>query len=346
MMKDAKYFFAYIAPLTAFLGLYFGGFWSFGAAYLAFLVIPLLEFFTPGTTQNLSPEEEKEKVDSSFFDWLIYINLPILYVIVFYYLLKISGGDLTAFEMVGMTFNVSVIIAILGINVAHELGHRSKKYEQTMSKMMLLTALYMHFFIEHNRGHHKNVATPEDPASSRLGENLYTFWFRSVTGSYRNAWRLENNRLRKVGNPIFSMHNEMVGYTIIQLLYLSAIGLYFGGMAIFFAIAIAIGGFLMLETVNYIEHYGLSRKKLPNGRYETVQPHHSWNSNHEMGRLFLYELTRHSDHHYKANRKYQVLRHFDHSPQMPYGYPAAMILSFFPPIWFRMMDKRALEWRQ
>ena len=138
----------------------------------------------------------------------------------------------------------------------------------------------------------------------------------------------------------------MIWYSLIQISYLLLVGLYFGWMMVPFAIAIAIGGFLMLETVNYIEHYGLRRKKLASGRYEPVQPHHSWNSNHEMGRLFLYELTRHSDHHFKANRKYQVLRHFEEAPQMPYGYPAAMILSTIPPLWFKIMDRKVMEYNQ
>jgi alkane 1-monooxygenase len=256
----------------------------------------------------------------------------------------VAVGGLAIYELIGITLSTGIIVGTIGINVAHELGHRVKKYEQTLSKSLLLSALYMHFFIEHNRGHHKNIATEEDPASARFGENLYSFWIRSTVGGYFNAWRLEAERLERRNLPVFSIHNEMLVFQIIQITYLVAVGLIFGWMMIPFAIAIAIVGFLELETVNYIEHYGLRRKKLPSGRYEKVTMHHSWNSNHEMGRLLLYELTRHSDHHYKATRKYQVLRHFDESPQLPYGYPGSMLLSMIPPLWFKVMDRKVRDY--
>jgi alkane 1-monooxygenase len=197
----------------------------------------------------------------------------------------------------------------------------------------------MHFFIEHNRGHHLNIATPEDPSSSRKGENVYFFWIRSVVFSYIGAWRLEAKRLRRINKSVFSVHNEMLLFQLIQFAYLLCIYYFFGLTIMVYAIAIAIIGFLLLETINYIEHYGLSRKKLPNGKYEKVDVRHSWNSNHELGRIVLYELTRHSDHHYKANRKFQVLRHHDESPQLPFGYPGSMLLSFIPPLWFKLMNK-------
>jgi len=209
-----------------------------------------------------------------------------------------------------------------------------------MAKALLLTALYTHFFIEHNRGHHKHVATDKDPASARFGESIYAFWLRSVTGSYRNAWRLESKRLQRQGLPFWSWRNEMIRFQVYQVLYLALVGLIFGWQMIGYALAIAVFGFLLLESVNYIEHYGLRRKEIAPGRYEKVQPWHSWNSNHEMGRIFLYELTRHSDHHYKASRKYQILRHFDESPQLPFGYPTSIVISLIPPLWFALMNGR------
>ncbi|MDX1943436.1 MAG: fatty acid desaturase, partial [Saprospiraceae bacterium] len=161
--------------------------------------------------------------------------------------------------------------------------------------------------------------------------------------SYLNAWELEAERLKKLGKPVFTWSNEMLRFQIIQITYLVVIGLSYGSWMIGYAVAIAIFGFLMLECVNYIEHYGLRRELLPNGRYEHVTPRHSWNSDHELGRIFLYELTRHSDHHYKATRKYQVLRHLDESPQLPLGYPASIIASLLPPLWFGIMNRRARQ---
>ena len=338
--KDLKYLFAYVAPLSAFAGIYFGGIWSFGVVYLAFIILPLLELVLPFSTKNLSEEEEVHKNSIGFFDYMLYLNIPILYGLLWYYFSTMAAGDLTTLEIVGMTINVGVIAGAVGINVAHELGHRHNKVEQTMSKILLLCTLYMHFFIEHNRGHHKNIATDLDPASSRKGENLYAFWIRSTVGSYLDAWKLNDEQLKRIGASFFSLKNEMLIFQIIQVIYLLAIGLYFGWSMIPFALIVAVIGFLQLETINYIEHYGLRRKKLPNGKYEKVTMQHSWNSNHELGRIFLYELTRHSDHHFKASRKFQVLRHFDESPQLPFGYPGSMLLSLFPPIWFKVMDEK------
>lgn len=337
MLRDAKYLIAYSAPISAYFALYLGGMFSPATFYVGFVLIPLLEFFSPQSKENFSEEVEEEKSVSRFFDIMLYLNAPILYGLVFFYLYTISFANISIWELLGMTLSVGISMGY-AINVAHELGHRSNKFEQFLSKMILMPTLYMHFFLEHNLGHHKNVATDEDPASSRLGENIYSFYFRTVTGSYVSAWNIQSDLLKRAGQAFYSIHNSMIWYHLIQLSYLLLVGLLFGWLTMFFAIVIGIMGFLLLETVNYVEHYGLRRKKLPNGRYEAVQPHHSWNSNHEVGRIYLYELTRHSDHHYKSNRKYQVLRHFDDSPQLPLGYPGSMLIAMFPPLWFRYMN--------
>lgn len=346
MWKDGKYLIAYLAPLATFFGLYEGGFWSFSGIYVGFVLIPLFELLSGRSAENLSPEEEAQKARSVFFDILLYLNVPILWGLIFYYFERISGHyaggaeALATYEIIGMTCSVGLIVGTIGINVAHELGHRRSPYERFLAKVLLLSALYMHFIIEHNRGHHKNVATDEDPASARFGESLYAFWWRSVTGSYRNAWDLERLRLERAGRPFLSWRNEMLRFQIFQIMYLLAVGMIWGWYMTCFAVAIAVFGFLLLESVNYIEHYGLRRRRLSSGRYEKVQPWHSWNSDHEVGRIFLYELTRHSDHHYKATRKYQVLRHFDDSPQLPFGYPSSILISLVPPLWFRLMNER------
>jgi alkane 1-monooxygenase len=339
-MKDLKYFFAYTGIVAAFVGLYYGGWWSFGITYIAFGIIPFFEQFIPISTKNHDPNIEEERSHMPFFNLLLYVHVPFIYAILGYAFYKIQYTELGLLETVGMIFNVGIVVGAYGINVGHELGHRTSKFEQFLSKALLLPALYQHFFIEHNRGHHKNVATDLDPASARMGENLYAFWFRSVKDSYFNAWKIENEQLRKEGKTVWRWQNEMLRFHVYQMAYLFIIQYTFGTTALFFAVGFAIVGFLLLETVNYIEHYGLRRKQLSNGRYEPVLPVHSWNSDHELGRIFLYELTRHSDHHYKATRKYQVLRHFDESPQLPFGYPLSMLVSLVPPLWFKIMDKR------
>ncbi len=339
-LRDLKYLIAYLAPLSAFIGLYLGGWWSFGAIYIGFLIVPLFEFFLPQSKENFPAEEEALRQQIAFFDYILYLHVPITFTLLWYFFERLSAGGLATYELVGMTLNVGMIIGSFGINVAHELGHRAKTHEQIFAKLLLTPALYTHFNIEHNRGHHKHVATPEDPSSARLGESLYAFWIRSVTQTYIKAWQLEATRLKKEGLSVFSFANEMIWFQGYHLTYLLAVGYLFGWAMVPYAIGAAVFGFLLLETVNYIEHYGLLRKKLPSGRYERVSPSHSWNSNHEMGRIYLYELTRHADHHYKADRKYQILRHLDESPQLPLGYPASMVVALLPPLWFKLMNKR------
>lgn len=343
---DWKYLIAYTAPLAALAGIYFKGHWSFAGIYVGFILIPILELLGPQHKDNLSEAEEDQKSLTRVFDWLLYLNLPILYLLIAYYFYTLQQGGLAGYEIVGMTCSVGLIVGTIGINVAHELGHRTNPTEQLLSKALLLSALYMHFNIEHNRGHHKHVATDEDPASAKFNEPVYKFWLRSVTGGYINAWKLEADRLRREGKPVLGVDNEMLRFQLIQAAYLLSIGIFWSWQLVPYAILIAVFGFLMLESVNYIEHYGLRRKKLESGRYEPVSPRHSWNSNHEAGRIFLYELTRHSDHHYKATRKYQVLRHFEESPQLPFGYPTSIILSLIPPIWFKIMNPRVKSWQE
>jgi len=339
-MRDLKYLAAYLIPLTAVLALSFQGIWSYSTVLFAFGLIPLVEPFLPRSEVNLTSEQRQAKLKNRLFDWLLYLNLPILYGIIAGFVYVLATFQLAGHEMTGLVLSVGIVIGTCGINVGHELGHRQNPAEQLIAKLLLLPALYMHFFIEHNRGHHKNVATPDDPATARYGEMLYIFWIRSTIGSYWNAWRLEGKRLKQQGRPFWSLHNEMIVFLLLQTVYLATLWLVFS-----FTIMVLVGlagvvGFLLLESINYIEHYGLQRALLANGRYERVLPKHSWNANFELGRIILYELTRHSDHHYLASKKYQTLDHHDESPQLPVGYPAAMLMALAPPLWFKVMNKR------
>jgi alkane 1-monooxygenase len=239
--------------------------------------------------------------------------------------------------------SMGILCGVFGINVAHELGHRANKKEQFMAKLLLLTSQYIHFFIEHNKGHHKNVATPEDPSSARYNESVFSFYPRTIINGYRSAWRIANHDQLKKGRSALNIRNEMLQAQIMQASFLLLIFLFFGWKILLFYLGAAFVGIMMLENVNYIEHYGLSRTKSYSGHYERAMPHHSWNSNHLLGRLMLFELSRHSDHHYLASRKYQILRHHNNAPQMPTGYPGMMIIAHFPFLWFRMMNKRIAQ---
>lgn len=344
-VNSLQYLMIYITPTVIFYSLYSGGWFSYSAIIFNFFCIPLVELFTRGSTKNMNEVEEAIAKKDRVYDFLLYALVPMQYAIMYLFLSKISNNEMTLYEKIGMTTAYGISCGVLGINTAHELGHRNTKIEKVMSKMLLLTSLYMHFIIEHNRGHHKNVSTNEDPASSRFGESVYAFYIRSIRDSWLSAWKLEAKKLSKNQHPFWSQHNEMIRFQLFQLTLISSIAMAFGWQTLLFFVAGAGMGCLLLETVNYIEHYGLRRKKV-NDYYERTLPVHSWNSNHPIGRLLLFELSRHSDHHYMASRKYQILRHFDESPQMPTGYPGMMVLSLIPPLWFYVMNKKIDAYRK
>jgi len=340
IFTDLKYLLGYKVPVGTFFAICAGGWYSYVVPFYAFVLIPLMEMMLPADVSNLSPEQEHSKLKNKFFDWLLYLNVPLQFFLLFYFCHMISDPGRELWEKIGMTASMGIACGVLGINVAHELGHRQSRTEQGLAQLLLLTSLYMHFFIEHNRGHHRNVGTGEDPASARYGESLYRFYFRTVPGSFRSAWRLEKLRLQRGGKRVWSGHNQMLRFIVYQALFTAFIFAVSGPAGGLGFMCAALGGILLLETVNYVEHYGLRRKLIEPGLYEKVKPEHSWNSDHLMGRIMLYELTRHSDHHYKATRKFQVLRHFEQSPQLPLGYPGSMVLACFPPLWFAVMHRR------
>ncbi|NAS31600.1 alkane 1-monooxygenase [Flavobacteriaceae bacterium R38] len=342
-MKDLKYLLAYSIPIIAIISLYLRGVFVFLTPFYVFVIIPVLDLLLPQDASNLTTEQSEEKIKQSIFDWMLYMNVFVVFGILIYTLINISSNNYSNYELIGLAISTGIVLGANGINVAHELGHRSSKIEQFLAKLLLLPSLYMHFYIEHNYGHHLNAATKEDPATARYNQSVYSFWFSSVTRQYLSAWKIQNKLLKKNNTSAFSLKNDMLWYLFIQIVYLMMTFIAFGSIGLLFAISCAIVGFLLLESINYIEHYGLIRNKLPSGRYERVQEIHSWNSNHLMGRVVLYELTRHSDHHYKSNKKYQLLDYHDISPQMPYGYPTSMVMSLIPPLWFRIMNKHIPE---
>ncbi|MGZ5246174.1 MAG: alkane 1-monooxygenase [Flavitalea sp.] len=336
--------FKYLSPLTIYVGAIIS-FTSYGwLCYIplmySFGIIPAVEILFKPDGSNLSEAGEEMAKKNRFYDWILYVIVILEYPVLFLFLKSMLDPTLSVADMIGRITAMGLICGTFGINIGHELGHRVKPYEQWLAKLSLMTSLYMHFFIEHNRGHHKRVATPEDPSSARYGETVYGFWIRSITEGYKSAWHISNNEMKKKGKPVLSFHNEMIQVHLIQAIFLIFIFAIFGYPVILYYLAAAFMGILLLETVNYIEHYGLSRKLITVGKYERAMPEHSWNSDHVLGRIMLFELSRHSDHHYLASRKYQVLRHHDTAPQMPTGYPGMMLLSLVPPIWFRVMNSK------
>lgn len=339
-IKAFKYlspFIIYVGALTSFQ---LTGWIIWLPLIYAWIFIPLLELMIRPDPSNMSEAEEEVAKKDKIYDFILYTIVFLQYLALYMFLRSMLTDSLRWHETMGRIWVMGLLCGTFGINVGHELGHRVNKFEQFLAKMLLLTSLYMHFYIEHNKGHHKRVATPEDPSSARYGEWVYSFYFRTILFSYISAWQIGIRDAQKKGRHPLSLHNEMIRFTVIQLVFVSLIFFVFGWLVTLYFITAAVIGILLLETVNYIEHYGLTRKIIGEGKYERAMPSHSWNSDHVIGRVMLFELSRHSDHHYLASRKYQVLRHHDDSPQMPTGYPGMMILSLFPPLWFYIMNKR------
>ncbi len=330
---------AYSVPLVVVLSFELEGLGAYLPLFYAFLFVPVLELLFQADPSNLSQLRQEVIKEDPIYDWLLYGTVLVQYAVLGYFLSILPEVDSTQ-SLWGRITGMGLMSGVIGINVGHELGHRRSKLEQNLAKLLLGSSLYGHFFIEHNYGHHRNVGTPEDPASARYNESLYLFWFRSIIGSYHHAWKIQKQLLKAKKKGFWSKHNELLRIHLLQLSLLVLIYLFFGGFALACFMAAAVFGMILLETVNYIEHYGLSRAKVSENRYENANPSHSWNSDHLIGRLLLFELSRHSDHHAHPHRKYQILEHHDESPQLPTGYPGMMLLSTLPPLWFFVMNRR------
>ncbi len=332
-----------IVPITTCISLYFGGWLSFSTLIFAFVIVPLLELLISPDSHNLSFSYKQSYSINPFFNGMLWISLPI-YVFLTGYALSIFSQIVSVdIFVVGQIISCGLLCGILAINTGHELGHRHTKFERTLGELLLTFSLQAHFLPYHNHGHHRLVATSEDPATARLNETVYLFWIRSQVGSFIEAWRIEWRRLTQKQHSPFSLKNRMLKYTLWEVTALLGIGIFWGIGSLAAFIAICFVGMLLLETVNYIEHYGLLRAQDKNGKYERVSIKHSWNSNHRLGRLLLFELSRHSDHHANPGKHYQLLDSHPKSPQMPTGYPGMMLLSLLPTIWFKVMNKRVIK---
>jgi len=318
-------------------------FWWTGVA-LTFGAMPLLDHLV-GSDSNSAPDAALSQLeDDPFYRFTTYLFLPAQYLSVIFACWLWAGGGwvtLSTTDKLGLMASVGTVGGI-AINAAHELGHKRGLSERRLSKIALAQTCYGHFFVEHNRGHHVRVATPEDPASSRLGESLYSFIVRSALGSLRSAWELEKSRLRRLDKSVWSPGNEVLNAWLLSIALFGILVAWFGVTVLPWLLGQALIGIFLLETVNYLEHYGLRRQQLPSGRYERVRAAHSWNSNTMIANIFLFHLQRHSDHHANPMRRYQALCHADEAPQLPGGYGTMLLLALFPPGWRHVMDPRVI----
>ncbi len=344
-MTVLSYCLIFLVPFSVVLGYVLGGIYTFLTPVFVFGVVPVFDLFIGTSAENPKPEEEAALKEKNSFMIITIMCVPLQVAMVLWGAHVISLGRLTPLEVAGFVFSMGVSSGVMGINVSHELQHRvNLAIEPFLARIMLWTVFYMHWAIEHVAGHHKNVATPEDPATARLGESFYAFWPRTVFSGIQSAWSIEAARLRKKGLKVLGLRNRMILYALSELALFMILLVFFGLNAAVYIIVHGIIAFTLLEIVNYMEHYGLLRNKIDD-HYEPVTFLHSWNSSNWLTNRFLFNLQRHSDHHYKPDRRYQILRHFNESPQLPTGYAGMIILAAIPPLWHMIMDHRVNEYR-
>lgn len=316
--------------------------WLLFAPAMIHIGIPLQDYAFGEDFSN-PPESAVAKLDRDFFyRALVWGYVPFQIAGTIYGAWLACTQALPWYAYVALVFSVGSINGI-GIATAHELGHKSESLDRWIAKIALAPSMYGHFFVEHNRGHHKRVATPEDPASARMGEGFWAFLPRTVLGSLISAWEFEQVRLQRKGKSVWTIQNKNFQAWALSILLYGGLMIWLGWPALIFLVLQGVYGASMLEVVNYIEHYGLLRQKDENGDYVQCAPEHSWNSNHIVGNILLYHLQRHSDHHAHPTRRYQALRHFDEAPQLPGGYASMITAAYFPFIWFSLMDHRVVK---
>jgi alkane 1-monooxygenase len=325
--------------LVALTGL--GVFWFYGP-FLVFAIFPLLDLAIGMDAENPPDSIIKWLEQDRYYRWCTYAFIPLQYAGLVFACWLWADGGLSVVESIGLALTMGMVSGI-AINTAHELGHKRDDLEKWLSKVALAQSGYGHFFIEHNRGHHVRVATPEDPASARFGEGFWAFLPRTVAGSLRSAWGLERARLERSGHSAWSVRNDILQAWAMTVVLFAALTAAFGPVILPYLLGQAVLGFCLLEVVNYLEHYGLLRQRREDGRYERCRPAHSWNSNNVASNVLLYHLQRHSDHHANPTRRYQALRHVEEAPQLPTGYAGMILVALVPPLWRRVMDHRLLE---
>lgn len=307
-----------------------------------YIVIPLVDLLL-GTDRSNPPESAVPALEADrYYRYVTYALVPILWLAFIASVWFVGTHALPWHGLLALVISTGLVGGFC-INVGHELGHKNNRLERWLAKIVLAPTAYGHFFIEHNRGHHRDVATPADPASSRMGETIYAFVLREMPGAFRRAWRLEAARLQRDGHAVWSLHNEILQPALITLVLWAGLVGWLGIGILPFILAASFFANFQLTTANYIEHYGLLRQERAPGRYEICQPHHSWNSNHVFSNWIVFHLQRHSDHHAHPLRRYQSLRHFEALPQLPNGYMGMFLVAYLPPLWFRVMDGRLLD---
>ena len=307
-----------------------------------YVAVPLADAWL-GEERSNPPESAVAQLEAdAYYRYITYALVPVLWGAFVFAAWFVATHDLPWYAWLAMVLNTGAVGGF-GINLAHEMGHKHHRLERWLALITLAPTGYGHFTIEHNRGHHAQVATPQDCASSRMGESIWHFVWREMPGGAVRAWRLESQRLRDQGLAVWGLQNQILQGLAITFALWALLVLWLGWQVLPFLLAASAWTNFQLTSANYVEHYGLLRLMQSDGYYERCQPRHSWNSNHVLSNWMLFHLQRHADHHAHAARRYQALRHFDDAPQLPSGYAGMFLLAYVPPLWFAVMNPRLLD---
>ncbi|HEX6322820.1 MAG TPA: alkane 1-monooxygenase [Vicinamibacterales bacterium] len=345
MTRALPHLAGFLLPAALVLGAWMGGPGTLLPLALVLIVLPAADLLTGVNAAN-AEDQAGPLGQNVWFRAITWLWVPVHAAMLVWAASTAASGRLSYAELAGLTISTGVIAGTVGITFAHELIHRPGRFERALGEALLSLTSYAHFAIEHVYGHHRRVGTPDDPATARLGESLYRFLPRCVAGSLRSAAAIEAHRLTKRGRRPYHWSNRFYRYASVQIALYAGAGWLWGSAGAVFVAGQAVIAFLLLETINYIEHYGLTREEIAPGRFERIAPGHSWNSSHRVSNWLLINLARHSDHHQTAAKRYQVLDHLAGAPQLPAGYGAMFVAALVPPLWRRVMDPRVAAARQ
>lgn len=308
-----------------------------------YIITPIIDKIMGVDDYNTPEAVVPAMMKDNYYRFQVHSHIPIFFINFAAYVWFVGTQDLPAWAVIALIIGMgSASGGILAIT--HELGHKSNKWDRRHAKIGNMLLGYGHFNIEHNRGHHVWVSTPEDPASSRMGESIYRFAMRELPGTIRRGLHHEKRRLAAQGRGFWTIHNDVLQVYAVTLSLIIATAFIFGPNILWYVIPHHMIGWYALTQANYVEHYGLMRQKKPNGKYEKTQPRHSWNTNHLWSNMALFHLQRHSDHHAFPLRPYQVLRNFDDLPSLPSGYGGCFAMAAIPPLWYKVMNPKVMEW--
>lgn len=339
-MKAIWFYLSFVIPIGALLGAFLGGMYSFVTVLIAFVIIPVIDLLDQQETKALSSDEISRLNLKKSFRTVPFLFGVFMLGTFFILAWRASMKETNLVSFIGITVSCGIATGGVSIAVAHELIHKSTSGERALGKALLLLIAYMHYYIDHNAGHHTLVATREDASSARMGESFFRFFPRTLIGSYLSAWRIEKKRLRKVKSGALFFQNRMIQFLAFTIGFALLLFILFGPKGVLFYGVQAVLGFTILEVINYVEHYGLERKLEANGRYERVQACHSWEANGRVSNYVFFKFQRHADHHIHPSRCYHVLQPLPESPKLPTGYPGMALLAFVSPVWHWIMDKR------